>query len=504
MIPFIEKNQKLHIIGISGAEGSSVASFLLKQGYTNIVGHDHVPESGFRESFFRFHDWMTEEEKEASFAKLRGSGITFHFEDTYLADIGEEDIIFVPQSWFRYGFNEPLRKYFQEDLRVKPEFQDRIWSMTKLYLTLFPGRVVGVTGSNGKSTTTAMIAAILKEHLEATKTGKLYWGGNDRKNPQPLDEIESATEQDILLLEMSNRQLSLGLGKSPNVAVITNVVPNHLDDHGTFEAYVRVKEEIVRYQDEGDTAVLNWNNVPSREAKNVTVGNVLFFDINHDGKPVPEGFVGTRREGNELVSYPADGWRTVMASTEDVTVPGEHNVENALAAIAAVSPFSVGAEAVRSALRGFGGLDHRLELVAEKVGVKYVNDSSGCSPLNIVMAVKALPGNLILIMGGHRKNPTPGEFLPVAEAVKDARIKHAFVIGSIQETLEKELLEGGVENDKITCCTNLEDAFSKAKEMAQSGNTIALTPGCESFGEFRDYRERGEKFRKLSLSLHNR
>ncbi len=185
--PFLDTvaDKTIHIVGVSGAEGSTLAAFFIKYGLASrIVAHDFVESQQFRDTFFFYHDWMDEAEKETSLQSLTGSGMRFHFKEAYLTDIGEEDILFVPQSWFRYDFNAPLLPYFDANHRLLDTYVDRVYSLSRLYLELFPGNTIGVTGTKGKSTTTALIAAILKTSFATTLGEKrLFWGATTGKIP---------------------------------------------------------------------------------------------------------------------------------------------------------------------------------------------------------------------------------------------------------------------------------------------------------------------------------
>jgi UDP-N-acetylmuramoylalanine--D-glutamate ligase len=491
-LSFLE-GKTIHIIGITGAEGSSIAAFLLQQHVDHIIGHDYIDASECEHHFFSYHDWMSMEEKQSAYQKLRSSSITFHFQDTYLQDIGENDIIFVPQSWFRYDFNAPLQHYFEPTHRVKKKYEDRIWSLSKLYLHLFPGTIIAVTGSNGKSTTTALIGHILKTAFtEENRT--LFWGGNDRKNDQPLSHLATASSADVLLLELSNRQLVFGLQKSPHIAVITNIVPNHLDDHGTFEQYIAAKTEILRYQEEGDIAVLNSDDDVIRSLDIDICSDPLFFGF------TPQKQNGLYVLGEDIVVREGKK-KKKMIKRSDIHLPGEHNVLNVLAALGATLSFSIPKEKILQALATFRGLEYRIEYVDTVRGVSYYDDSAGCNPQNIKAAIDAFSSPLIVIAGGYRKNPLPGEFTETAQACKKEHVKKIILIGSIQDIIKKELLSNGVVPDKIMQQSTLQDAVLTASSLATEGDSVVLSPGCESFGEFTDYRDRGTKFKTLVRSL---
>lgn len=258
-------NKNIHIIGISGAEGSAIARFLMSNGVKDITGHDFCEERDFEKSFNSFHDWISSKEKRRAYLKLKRLPIKFRFKDYYLIDVHQADLIFVPQSWFRYKENEKLKR-----LKDKIPFS----SITKLYFQLCPCPIIGVTGTSGKSTTARIIYEILRKgHAK----GQVYFSGNDRQNVQVLDQILNIKPEDVLVLEISNRQLMIDLERSPYIAVITNISPNHIDDHGTYQNYINTKKKILKYQTRKDFAVLNYDNKITKEfAKDCKAQPFLF------------------------------------------------------------------------------------------------------------------------------------------------------------------------------------------------------------------------------------
>lgn len=478
------KNKKIHIVGISGTEGSAIASFLISLKFKNIYGHDFCEEKDFKNSFFSFHDGLKNSEKEKAFRKIKRSDIKIYFKNEYLKGIDRADIIFVPQSWFRYPCNRPLK-----NLTKKIKF----YNITKLYFNLCPAPIYAVTGTSGKSTTARLIYEIFKKSPITT-----YFSGNDRENVQILENIFKIKKTDALILEVSNRQLKIDLGKSPHVGVITNISPNHMDDHKNFADYVKTKVSLLRYQTENDFAVLNYENESTKEIASYVKSKIFYFSSHNEldeGAFLKDANLIIRKNNNEYK----------ICSIHDLKIPGRHNVENVLAASATAFLAGINTKIIRNAVTSFRGLKSRLEFVRELFGVKYYEDSSACNPDGPKVAVESFKEPIILIAGGERKKPVPGEFEEMAKALVLNRVKVLLLIGKkaelIKEKVKEKMVEYNKKNPIIKICTNLAEAVNTAYKSAKRGDVVILSPGCESFDMFRDYRDRAIQFKKLVRAL---
>lgn len=484
------KNKNIHIVGVSGAEGSAIVEFFFDLGIRNVTCHDFCQEKEFRKSFWSFHDWMSLKEKRQAFSKLKKLPFLFNFKDDYLAGIEQADIIFVPQSWERYEFNKPLKK-----LRKNKKFS----SLTSLYFNICSCPIIATTGTSGKSTTARLIFEILKAaEGKQQRFRRVYFSGNDRENLQILNQIFEIKFNDVLVLEVSNRQLKMDLGKSPHIGIITNISPNHLDDHKDFAEYVKVKQSLLSYQKKDDFAVLNADNIQTRSLSRRSKGRTCLFSIK---KELEEG--AFLRKNDLIVRY--GGHEHKICSRFDLKIPGPHNIENALAASLACFLFGINTKYIREAIINFSGLKHRLEFVIEKKGVKYYNDSSACNPDGPRVACQSFSSPLYLILGGSRKKIAPHDFDAMAEAIIKSRTKAVFLIGQIRDIIKKELIIASAKFKKpcpfVCLCENLEEAVRRIYKSARPGDCVVLTPGAESFGEFRDYRHRGNKFKRLVKKL---
>lgn len=484
----LKKKKNIHVIGATSAEGSAVIRFLVKQGITNITAHDFKSEAEFEGSFKSFHDSLSDAEKDRLFQEFKQYPIKFIFQDHYLEGIENADLIFVTQAWFRYEPNFPKLK----------EAKDKgipFSSITKLYFSLFPGKIIAITGSSGKTTTSNLINAIFKK-----STYKVYFTGNDRLNKQVLDEIVSAKPDEVLVIEVSNRQLMLDLEKSPDIGVITNLSPNHLDDHGTFENYIKVKESLLNYQDQNDFAVLNYDNVETNKigTRSKLQSQVIFFsrlNILKEGVFVEKGKIKARLKNKEYN----------ICSVSDLQIKGPHNLENALAAIAATLPLNVKTDEIQKALKNFQGVKSRLEFVKEVAGISFYEDSSACNPDGPRYAVQSFKEPVVLIAGGYRKHPLEGEFDQMSKEILTHNVRAVILMGEMKDVIAESIEKEGKKLNKsvlIDKVKDLKEAVMKSRQVAKKGDVVVMSPGCESFGMFKDYRERAEKFKTLVNQLN--
>jgi len=363
------EGKNIHIVGVSGAEGSAVAEFFadnLKK--KKIHTHDFCEEGEFKKSFMNFHDGLKRSERNELYEKIINLKLNFNFGKDYLKGIKDADIIVVPQSWYRYKENEVLHRY-----KNKASF----YNITKLYFKLCPCKIIGVTGTSGKSTTSKLIYEILKRSGQ-----KAYLTGNDRQNVQVLDQLQEMNKTDYLVMEISNRQLKIDLKKSPHISVITNITPSHLDDHKNYEEYMATKKSILAYQKDRDFAVLNYDNSVTKEFGREAKASVSYFSTK-----MPQETGAYVENGDLMIKH--DGREYRICSVRDIMLKGPHNVENVLAAAAASYLAGAGTKDIREVVTMFKGLESRLELVKEIKRVEYYEDSQSCNPEGTRFAVQS-------------------------------------------------------------------------------------------------------------------
>ena len=339
------------------------------------------------------------------------------------------------------------------------------------------GKILAVTGSNGKTTTTSLLGEILERAGMPTLVG-----GNIGVPVVAL--IEESTDATWSVLEVSSFQLESTEQFHPAIAVILNITPDHLDRHGSFENYALAKERIFSAQDEHDYTVLNADNIRAAASARRSRARVYWFSLEHpvdQGAWVEGGFILYR-------SAPDAAAETVMPLTV-IPLKGEHNVENVLAAVCAAHLAGASAESIRTAVAQFKAVEHRLEYVATLNGVEIYNDSKATNVDATAKAIAAFSGNIHLILGGKDKN---SDYTELSELLR-SRVKAVYTIGSAAAKIESQL-RGMV---TIHSCETLDKAVSAIAAAAHPGDTVLLAPACSSFDQFESYEHRGRVFKEL-------
>jgi UDP-N-acetylmuramoylalanine--D-glutamate ligase len=339
------------------------------------------------------------------------------------------------------------------------------------------GKILAVTGSNGKTTTTSLLGEILEKAGLPTLVG-----GNIGVPVVAL--IEESTDLTWSVLEVSSFQLETTEQFHPAIAVILNITPDHLDRHGTFENYALAKERIFAAQDERDYVVLNADNLRAAASASRSRARVYWFSIEH---LVDQG---SWVEGGQIMFRSAKdaAAETVMPLTS-IPLKGEHNVENVLAAVCAARLAGAPAETIRAAVEDFKAVEHRLEYVATLNGVEIYNDSKATNVDATAKAIAAFPANIHLILGGKDKN---SDYTLLSDLLR-ARVRAVYTIGSAAAKIESQL-RGVV---SIHSCETLEKAVSAIAAAAHPGDIVLLAPACSSFDQFESYEHRGRIFKEL-------
>jgi UDP-N-acetylmuramoylalanine--D-glutamate ligase len=356
-----------------------------------------------------------------------------------------------------------------------------IWSELELGYREISGTVVAVTGTKGKSTTTTLLASMLRR------------GGRDVRlagniGTPLVSEVEGATAATFFVLEVSSFQLETVVSFRPRVAVLLDVTPDHLDWHASFEAYVSAKERIFENQRDDDWAVVFGGNRLTIDMARRTRSQKWFFN--------PECLSDLRPhlhlDGPWIVIH-EDGAKTPLASLEEFQLRGAHNRSNAMAASAAAFLLGASGDELEEAIQEFQGLPHALEQVAVVDGVKFYNDSKATNVQAVRAALESFDGGILLILGGRFKG---GDFTTLREQVA-RRVKGIFAIGESREMVKEALQDAA----PVEICADLESAVERAHRRAVEGDVVLLSPAGSSFDMFRDYRERGERFREIVARL---
>ena len=406
--------------------------------------------------------------------ELQRLGVRLVLGEDYLKDI-DDDIV----------FRTPGMRFTDEDLEAARRRDIIVTSEMELFFALCPCRIIGVTGSDGKTTSTSIIAAFMKEQGYT-----VHLGGNIGRALLPI--IEQVKPDDWAVVELSSFQL-ISMRHSPDIALITNVAPNHLDMHRDMEEYVDAKRNLYAHQDAFSKTVLNAHNAITRSFSPDVRGKLYFFDR---FEPVEKGAY-LDRDGNICMRTP-QGEQKLFHKSE-IKIPGEHNVENYLGAIAAVWGL-VEPEVMRHVANTFAGVEHRIEFVREIDGVKFYHDSIASSPTRSIAGLYAFSQKIIMIAGGYDKK-IPYE--PLGPVVCE-RVKKLVLMGATAPKIEaavraaENFAGSGLE---IVHASDMQQAVKLAFKGAQSGDVISLSPASASFDLYKNFEVRGRHFKEIVNSL---
>ena len=415
-------------------------------------------------------DRRSAEDLGENYTELEKLGVKFNLGDGYLNNLSGDMI-----------FKTPGMRYDGPELLKAKENGSIVTSEMEVFFEVCPSHIIAVTGSDGKTTTTTLI------HKMMTDAGYKTWLGGNIGNPL-LTDTEKMKENDWVILELSSFQLHT-MRKSPEIAVITNISPNHLDMHKDYKEYIDAKKNIMLYQNEGDTLIVNADNQVTADIGKSANGAVKYFsrngmaDVYLDGNIIKRGIV-------EILNI------------KDIKIPGMHNVENYMAAIAAVSGL-VSKDVIVNVAKTFGGVEHRIELVRTLDGVKYYNSSIDSSPNRTINTLRVFPNKVIMIAGGKDKGIPYDEIGPaLAEHVK-VLILIGATSDKIQEALDAEINKTGNGKDiEVIRATSYENAVNTARSKAHDGDVVLLSPASTSFDMFRNFEERGNLFKKIVNELN--
>ncbi len=450
--------KQVTVLGL-GIEGVDLVRYLAAQGASVTVSDIKSPE-----------------ELSRRIQELDGLPVRFSLGAHNQDDITNADMVFVSQ-----GVPLTLPALREARNRGVP-----LSSMTKLFLELCPGTVVGITGSSGKTTTTALVGAMF-----AASGRKHVVGGNIGVGLLGL--LDQITSDTTVVLEMSHTQLETA-EHSPHIACVLNVTPNHLDRY-SWEDYTALKLRILRYQTRHDIAVLNLDDEVTCSFATEAPGHVIWFSSRRvpsgDGAFVREGWIVLRRGAVETKLLPADA----------IPLRGQHNVANVLAALAVGGAVGLDFAAMEHAIRDFTPVPHRLELVDRIGGVAYYNDSIATTPERTLAGLASFHEPIVLLLGGREKN------LPLGELARQAieRCRAIVCFGEAGPQLEAALrsvaLPVNGHAPPVERVQTIEEAVQTARGYARIGDVVLLSPACTSFDAYANFEERGEDFRRTVARL---
>ncbi|PKO06662.1 MAG: UDP-N-acetylmuramoyl-L-alanine--D-glutamate ligase [Chloroflexi bacterium HGW-Chloroflexi-3] len=360
---------------------------------------------------------------------------------------------------------------------------------SQVFMENVPCPVIGITGSAGKTTTTTLLGDIAYKAF--AKVRKVWVGGNIG-NPL-INHVKEMTSDDLVILELSSFQLEL-MTISPNIAAIMNITPNHLDRHGTLEAYTSAKANILKHQTSNDYAILNRDDRGSFGLRQLVKGKLVSFGFS----PIREDHNGSYIE-NDAVWVTNQGISEEICKLNEITLPGKHNISNVLAASAISMVAGLSQEAIRAAILEFKGVPHRLQFVREWNGIRWINDSKATTPEGSMAAIEAFSDPIVLLLGGKDKNLPWNNLLKLV----NRKVDHIILFGNAAEKIHGYIKAMKFQNQKFTLdiCNHLQDAVITASKIAEPGDIVLLSPGGTSYDEFKDFEERGEKFQSWVQQL---
>ena len=440
-------NKKIAIIGL---------------GVSNLPLIDYFYE--YNANVTIFDEREINEVSEDIIEKLKRYNFGFYFGKNCLENLKGFDFIFRSPSCL------PTRKELAEEENRGAIVTTEI----EMLMEMCPCKIVGVTGSDGKTTTTSMMAAILKKAGYNT-----YLGGNIGT---PLfTKLSEMKPDDIVVLELSSFQL-MGMKISPQISVITNITPNHLNIHKNYEEYIESKKNIFKYQDE------NYDNEITKNCAKEAKGKVIFFSSK---EKLYDGFIVE----NDVIKECDGDVRKHILDAKDVILRGEHNYQNIATALAATKTL-VDVDVAVKAIEEFKPVEHRIEFIREIDEVKWYNDSASSSPTRTLSGINAFKEPIVLIAGGYDKNL---DYQPIAKPIVD-KVSTLILIGQtadkIYEAVKSEA-EKQAKKINIHICDSLEQAVNTAKRISKRGEVVLFSPASASFDMFKNFADRGRKFKEL-------
>lgn len=437
-------------------------------GVSNLPLIDYMYEKKARVTVF------DDREKEKIPQEIRDKIITYQFDFSFgknnLEKLKKFDIIFRSPSCL------PTKPELEEEIKRGAMVTTEI----EMFMKMCPAKMIGVTGSDGKTTTTSLIYAILKQAGYRT-----YLGGNIGT---PLfTKLSEITPKDMVVLELSSFQL-MGMRISPQIGVITNITPNHLNIHKDYQEYIEAKKNIFQYQTQNDMVVLNYDNEITKNCAQEAMGEVVYFSRK---EKLEDGYIVDQKTIKEC----NDGIRKHILETEDILLRGKHNYENIATALAATKTL-VPSDIAIKAIQEFKPVEHRLEFVREINHVKWYNDSVSSSPTRTIAGLNSFEEEIVLIAGGYDKNL---DYTPIAKPI----VKHVKSLillgqtsGKIFESVKEELEKQNKTLD-IYMCNTLEETVNLAKKVAKPKQVVLFSPASASFDLFKNFADRGIQFKNL-------
>ncbi len=358
---------------------------------------------------------------------------------------------------------------------------------SQIFLENCPCTVIGITGSAGKTTTTALLGQMADNFYAMKNTGNRAWTGGNIGNPL-INNVDEMQEDDLAIMELSSFQLEL-MTRSPQISAVLNITPNHLDRHGTLGAYTAAKARILKFQKQADLAILNREDKGSCDLRDEMHGDLISFGYKQPGKNEHGTYI---EKGNIMLQIGRE--RMKMLPLEWIPLRGEHNLLNVLAACAIAAGATIALPAIQTAIETFEGIPHRMQRIATKDGVDYYDDSIATTPERTLAAIKSFDEPMVLLLGGRDKN-LPWDAMLMAATQK---VKHIVLFGEAGPMIAEKLnaIKKHQKCQSVTLSGTLQEAIQVAAQKAEQGDIVLLSPGGTSYDAFVDFEERGNSFAK--------
>lgn len=453
------RTKSVHVVGVTGAEGSNILRFLVKNGITNITTHDYVQKKDVEKNFRLWHKGTTVIEREKLLNQFLKdvSQTSFHDKKNYLNSLLFADIIFVPQSW---------RLYIKQNKALWEAKKKNIpfYTLTRLYLDCSKAQIIAVTGTVGKGSVSYLIAQLLE------KLGKhVYFAGNDTWMVQLLDQFDEMKQTDFLILEISHRQLLDGFIRAPHYAVVTNIYQNHLDEVG-WDEYRDTKLSLIKKQKKGDIAVLNYDSDILKKMSYKVKSEVIYYSSKSK-------LVNTKNIQKHF--------------SRIMSIKSEHYTENILCAMTVLDSLNLSLPVAMTSLPSISTLPARCQMIAKVMGRIIYDDLKSTTPWATLAAIKKLGRNLILISAGQTKGIDYTEFIKQIKG----KIRELILIQSELSNL----LVTHSPNQKYTVVNSLENALQKSIKDSQEGDSILISPAAAFF--YTQFVKGKQSIRKIITSL---
>jgi UDP-N-acetylmuramoylalanine--D-glutamate ligase len=456
------QNKTVGILGF-GQEGDSIAKFLTAHAFSPKV-FDKQPQ-----------DQLPDQYK----TQLENLKLDYFSDDDYLSKaLTECEIV----------FRSPGVKLSTENLELAKQNNVTITSQAEWFFDNCPAKIIGITGTKGKGTTSSLIYEIIKS---SDWPGQVFLTGNIGKI-QPFEILEQLTERDIVVYEMSSFQLEF-LKKSPHIGVCLMVTEDHLDYHGTTEDYTAAKGAISKYQTANDFCVYNIDYENSKMIGEL--GDGQRFQVTASDKDLTNG----TKIIDEAIEFYENSKQVSTIDCSQRMLRGKHNLENIAAAAQVAKILKINNETISKSIADFKGLEHRLQFVGEHDNIKYYNDSISTIPETTIAALKSFTEPIVLLLGGATKNLDYTELESYLQKLNN--LKAVVCLGQTGADIYKHLSETPIANKVFGPFNNFSEAVNKSIEIAEAGDIVLLSPAATSFDMFRNYKERGEEFVKIISAL---